>query len=97
MDFTYWMTQIKPENYSITEESKKNLLLLKTHFGNETNEQVTKYYDESHKYLPSWFRLGFEEILNQYAESSANPLIFYFNNKKVRFDFNYDSLFGYDN
>ena len=97
MDFTYWMTQVKPENYSITEESKKNLQLLKTNFGNELNEQVTKYYNEPHKYLPNWFRLGFEGILNQYAEPSANPSIFYFNNKKVRFDFDYDSLFEHDN
>jgi hypothetical protein len=71
--------------------------LLKSHFGNEINEQVTKYYDESHKHLPKWFRLGFEEILNVYAEPSANPSTFYFSNKKVRFDFDYDSLFGQNN
>lgn len=96
MDFTYWMTHIKPDDYPITKKAKKNLQLLKNHFGNETNEQITKYYDEPHKYLPKWFRLGFEGILNEYAEPSANPSIFYFNNKKVRFDFDYDSLFGHD-
>ena len=92
MDFTYWMTQIIPGNYPITDESKKNLLLLKSYFGNESNEQVTRYYDEPHKYLPNWFRPGFEEILNEYSEPSVNPLLFYFNNKKVRFDFDFDSI-----
>ena len=42
--------------------------------------------------LANWFRLGFEKILNEYAEPSANPSKFYFNNKKVRFDFDLNSL-----
>ena len=62
MDFTYWMTQLKPKDYQINEQSRTNLELLKSHFGNVNNIQVTKYYINSHKFLLEWFKHGFEKI-----------------------------------
>ena len=92
MDFYHWMYKLNTNGHHISQESSNHFTVLKDSFGNEKSNQVTKYYKQPHKYLPKWFREEFIEILSEYSEVSDNPHTFYFNNKPVKFDFDYDSL-----
>lgn len=92
MDFYHWMYNLNTNDHHISQESASNFTVLKDSFGNEKSNQVTKHYKQPQKYLPEWFREEFIEILSKYSEVSDNPHSFYFNNKLVKFDFDYNSL-----
>lgn len=92
MDFFHWMYHMEINEYELTENSRLVLEELKNNFGNESTDEVTKYYTQPQKYLPIWFKERFVEILNLYAPSSNLIANFYFNTRPVRFDFNHNSL-----
>ena len=89
MDLCHWAEKINVESVSLSDEAIGNLMKLKTHYGNEVREEVTKYYFQALKHLPEWFQDPYEDILRKYATPSEVPDFFLFNNKRVVFDYDY--------
>ena len=89
MDLCHWAEKMNVESVSLSDEAIGNLMKLKTHYGNEVREEVTKYYFQALKHLPEWFQDPYEDILRKYASPSEVPDFFLFNNKRVVFDYDY--------